>query len=263
MGNNADNISIGIIGGTGGIGKWFAHFFQNAGYPVHVSGRTSGMRPQEMAETCSVVIIAVPIRNTIDTIEKVGPLIKPGNLLMDFTSLKTAAVSAMLRASHSEVIGMHPLFGPELTSIAGQNVILCPARGEQWLPWLAGTLEQHGAVVTISTPERHDEMMSLVQALNHLNTITLGVALDKSGIKLSDLDPFSTPIFRTKRNLIERIFSGNPRLYAEIIAFNPDRDRILELYSRSLTEIKELLEKSDTEGLAKAIQHDNAREKGN
>ncbi len=26
------NIQIGIIGGTGGIGKWFAHFFQKEGY---------------------------------------------------------------------------------------------------------------------------------------------------------------------------------------------------------------------------------------
>jgi len=33
------NIQIGIIGGTGGIGRWFARFFKKEGYAVHVSGR--------------------------------------------------------------------------------------------------------------------------------------------------------------------------------------------------------------------------------
>ena len=248
------DISIGIIGGTGGIGKWFARFFENAGYPVHVSGRTSGLGFRDMAHVCEVVIVAVPIGNTVHIIEQIGPLIKKENLLMDLTSLKAEPVQAMLRTSVAEVIGMHPLFGPDIPSLDGQNVILCPARGEQWLLWLKELLERHAACVTMATPEKHDEMMSLVQALNHLNTITLGVALRKSGIQPVELERFSTPIFRIKQALIERIFVGNPRLYAEIIALNPNRDKILELYTQSLSALKNLIENDDTEGLEKLIK---------
>ncbi len=252
--NNADKIAIGIIGGTGGIGKWFARFFEAAGYTVYVSGRTSGLSHEEMAETCTVVIIAVPIGDTVRMIEKVGPLIKKENLLMDLTSLKVEPLAAMLRASDSEVIGMHPLFGPDLSSIAGQNVVLCPGRGERWLSWVRNLLERHHACVTITSPERHDEMVSIVQALNHLNTMTLGLALRKSGIPESDLASFSTPIFRTKQAIMDRIFRGTPRLYAEIIAFNPNRDHILNLYSEALAELKTLIENNDTEGVEKLIK---------
>ncbi|MBW2650637.1 MAG: hypothetical protein JRC66_06445 [Deltaproteobacteria bacterium] len=54
------NIQIGIIGGTGGIGRWFANFFKKEGYVVHVSGRRTGMSMDEMAERCQVVIVSVP-----------------------------------------------------------------------------------------------------------------------------------------------------------------------------------------------------------
>jgi prephenate dehydrogenase len=245
--------SIGIIGGTGGIGKWFARFFEGEGYAVHVSGRRSGLSLQEMADACAVVIVAVPIRDTVSMIEKVGPLIKKENLLMDFTSLKAAPVEAMLRASGSEVIGTHPLFGPDAPSLAGQNVILCPARGGRWLDWLTGILRKHDAAVTIADPQKHDEMVSLVQALNHLNTMTFGLALRESGINPQELENYSTPIFRTKKAVIDRICSNDPRLYAEIIAFNPYKNRILELYSRSLSDLKGLIDRNDTEGLAKLL----------
>lgn len=35
-----DNFPIGIIGGTGGMGRWFADFFEKEGHPVLVSGGT-------------------------------------------------------------------------------------------------------------------------------------------------------------------------------------------------------------------------------
>lgn len=245
--------SIGIIGGTGGIGKWFARFFEEEGHTVHVSGRRTGLSPREMADACAVVIVAVPIGDTVSMIERVGPLIRKENLLMDFTSLKAAQVEAMLRASGSEVIGMHPLFGPDVPSLAGQNVILCPARGEKWLDWLTGILRKHDAAITVSDPRRHDELVSLVQAMNHLNTMTFALALRDSGIDPKELESYSTPIFRIKQGIINRICSNNPRLYAEIIAFNPCKDRILELYSRSLSDLKTLIDRNDTEGLAKLL----------
>ena len=249
-----EKFSIGIIGGTGGIGQWFARFFAGEGYQVYASGRKTGLSLQQMTRICSVVIVAVPIGDTVDVIEKVGPLVTREALLMDLTSLKQAPVEAMLRSSASEVIGMHPLFGPDVPSLADQNVILCPARTERWLPWITGLLEDRGARVTMAEPEKHDEMMSLVQVLNHLNSLALGLALRESGASPEELDRFSTPIFRTKRAILERIFSKNPRLYAELIACNPNAHRILALYSRGLTEISDLVEKNDTEGLIQLIK---------
>ena len=107
-----DNFPIGIIGGAGGMGRWFASFFQKEGYTVHVSGEGIGLRPAEMAAACPVVIVSVPIGVTQAVIGEVGPHMKQDSLLMDLTSLKAGPVRAMLEASASEVIGLPPAVRP-------------------------------------------------------------------------------------------------------------------------------------------------------
>ena len=93
---------------------------------------------------------------------------KKDSLLMDLTSLKAGPVRAMLEASASEVIGLHPLFGPGVPSLEGQNIVLCRARGTRWLPWVRDIFGRKNANLIEATPERHDEVMAVVQALNHI-----------------------------------------------------------------------------------------------
>ncbi|MDO9528031.1 MAG: prephenate dehydrogenase/arogenate dehydrogenase family protein [Syntrophales bacterium] len=248
------NFEIGIIGGTGGIGKWFADFFKREGYAVHVSGRNTGMDIPTMAEKCEVVIVSVPIGVTCEVIEQVGPHMREGTLLMDLTSLKEEPVKSMLKHSVSEVIGVHPLFGPGVDTLAGLNVVLCPVRTKRWLVWLKEVLEGNSANVVESTPEKHDKMMAIVQGLNHLNTITLGMVLNETGTDLLELKDFATPIFNTKISILERVFGDNPRLYAEIITSNPNINNILDIYEKILSELKGLIEEKDSKGLIEMIK---------
>ncbi|MBU1151011.1 MAG: prephenate dehydrogenase/arogenate dehydrogenase family protein [Proteobacteria bacterium] len=249
-----NGFEIGIIGGTGGIGKWFAAFFRGEGYPVHVVGRREGMPIPELARRCRVVIISVPIAATLDVIRLVGPHLPEDSLLMDFTSLKEEPVRAMLEATTAEVIGSHPLFGPDCPSLDGQNVVLCPGRGERWLVWLEELLANGGARVTVTTPAEHDWMMSLVQGLTHLETILMGLTLRDSGVAPSALDAFSTPNFRTKRAIVEKVFGASPELYAGLLAGNPNMQGILEIYERNLSLLKELVLNHDAEGLAALLK---------
>ncbi|HOS78543.1 MAG TPA: prephenate dehydrogenase/arogenate dehydrogenase family protein [Syntrophales bacterium] len=244
---------IGIVGGTGGIGRWFAAFFESEGYPVHVVGRRTDLTFRDLAERCRVVIVAVPIGVTQEVIHRVGPLLDPGALLMDLTSFKAAPVRAMLDASAAEVVGCHPLFGPDVPSLKGQNVAICPARGERWLPWLRDRLGKNGARIVETTPERHDRMMALVQALNHLDTIALGLTLREAGVSPADLEPFTTPIFRMKAAIVEKVFGASPRLYAELIAGNPHTDELLAIYETQLARLKDLLARKDIDGFAAAL----------
>lgn len=234
-------INVGIIGGTRGMGHWFAGLLQKEGCTVHICGRKTALGINEMAKLCNVIVVAVPLSATADIIKKVGPLLAKDALLMDLTSLKKEPVELMLANSPAEVIGCHPLFGPALTDISGQNIVLCRARGTTWFLWIKGICEKNKLVVVETTPEKHDKMMAIIQVLNHLNTISLGMALAETGIPLAEINKFSTPIFRTKLDIIKKVFTESPELYADIIAKNPDTVKILDFYEKVLADMHQII----------------------
>jgi len=238
------------------MGSWFARFLEAEGYGVRVFGRNMETADvTEMARACQVVVVSVPIGVTCEVIEKVGPHMPKNSLLMDLTSLKCEPVKAMLESSVSEVIGCHPLFGPQIDSMAGQRVVLCPARVKKWLPWLKDILERNGVLVVEATPEKHDRMMAIVQGLNHFNTIMMGLVLSRTGVDISELMKFTTPVFKTKIEIIEKVFCQNPGLYTEIIAMNPDVRQLIEMYEKSVAELKNLIEQGNAADIADVIQN--------
>lgn len=248
---------IGVIGGTRGMGNWFARFLEKEGYTVRVYGRNvSEADIAKMADECQVVVVSVPMGATGKVIAKVGPYMREASLLMDLTSLKRESVKTMLETSVSEVIGCHPLFGPRIDSIAGQHVVLCPARTGKWLSWLTDIFERNGAFVQAATPEKHDQMMAIIQGLNHFNTIMMGLVLRKTGVSLSELMKFATPVFRAKMEIMERIFCQNPGLYADILTLNPDIRRHIDKYEQSVAQLKNLICQEDAAGIADMIEKD-------
>ncbi|MDA8126060.1 MAG: prephenate dehydrogenase/arogenate dehydrogenase family protein [Deltaproteobacteria bacterium] len=246
---------IGIIGGTGGIGRWFAGFFKAQGIPVEVTGRRSGLSLPELASRCRVVIVSVPIAATTAVIREIGPLLPADALLMDFTSLKAEPVREMLAATKAEAVGCHPLFGPDCPSLSGQNVILCPGRGEVWLGRMQALFNEGGARVTVTTPEEHDRMMALTQGLPHLDSLLMGLALREAGVTEERLAAFSTPVFRTRQALAAKVFGPSPDLYAGLLTGNAATAAILEIYARNLERLKELILRKDAAGLAALIRN--------
>src|SRR5512145_1651016 len=123
-------MQAGIIGGTGRMGKLFVPVFERAGYDVLVSGRSTELTARDLAERCDLVIVSVPIRDTVRVIDEIAPLMNKDQLLCDFTSLKVRPVEAMLK-SKASVIGLHPMFGPTVASLKHQTIIVCPARTDE------------------------------------------------------------------------------------------------------------------------------------
>jgi prephenate dehydrogenase/chorismate mutase/prephenate dehydrogenase len=231
-------IKVGIIGGTNGMGRWFARLLKKEGCTVHVCGRKTKLQINDLVRLCNVIVVAVPISATTAIIRQVGPLLSQDQLLMDLTSLKYEPVKLMLAHSQAEVIGCHPLFGPQLKDVSHQNIVLCPARGEKWLGWLKGVFKKNKLVVLEATPQKHDKMMAIVQALNHLNTITMGMALAQTNITLAEINKFSTPIFRTKLDIIRKVFTESPEMYVDIITKNLQTGKVLDIYEKALKEIR-------------------------
>ena len=95
--------------------------------------------------------------------------------------------------------------------------------------------------------------MALVQGLNHLTTVLTALVIRESGVDRSELDQYATPLFRSKLSIIDKVMSGDPRMYAEIITGNAYLGDVLGYYQRILDELKGLIERGDGEALADRI----------
>lgn len=252
-----DEIIIGIIGGTGSMGRWFEAYFKKEGCRVLISGRKTELTNADLAARCNVVIISTPIDAAVTIAKEVGPLMKKEQLLMDFCSLKEDIVQSMLASTEAEVIGTHPMFGPFTDDIRGQNVILCPARCGRWKNWLENILRKRGAVVSCLDPVTHDKHMALAQGLTHFLSVCMGKTLQTMNIIPEEAMQYSTPIFRLNLDLIGRLFSQDLDLYAMLIGQNKYVAEALETFTAAMNESQKMLlsgKKTDSVSYMKDIR---------
>jgi prephenate dehydrogenase len=239
-------MKVGIIGGTGRMGRLFGGVFERAGHEVLVCGRKKEGSCREIAEQCSLVMISVPIRETVAIIRKIAPLLSNDQVFCDLTSLKAGPVAAMLE-SPASVIGLHPMFGPSIPSLRGQTIIATPARisPEAAASFLA-IFEGEGAKITFSTPEEHDRIMAVVQGLTHFVTLTVASTMRRLGTTPAVTEPFMSPVYQIELGLVGRLLSQDPDLYGDILTENPFVPPVLEACAESMDELAGLVRSKDT-----------------
>ena len=243
--------TVGIIGGTGKLGKWFKNFFEKNDCKVLIASRKTKLKPKDCAARCDVVVISVPINVTIDVIKEIGPFVREDALLIDLTSLKQKPVEAMLKYSKAAVIGTHPVFGPSVKTIKNQTVVLCPSRPKQWLTWLRHIFEKNGARVKIITPEKHDRIMSIIQGITHFSTISLAHAMKSLGADVEESLHYTSPIYKVRMDMVGRLLNQDPGLYADIELLNPENRKAIGEYIKSTQKLMKILQKKDREGFIK------------
>ena len=242
--------TIGIIGGTGKMGQYFKLFFENKGFSVLVSGRKTKLTNQDLVKKSDLVIVSVPIDNTVKTIEEILPYLKKEQILFDLTSIKEPVLQTMLKSSCQEVIGGHPMFGPS-TSIQGQIFVLTPGRGKEGLNFLKNIFKKAGAKVKIISAKKHDKIMSVVQGLTHFTDITLAHAISNTKIPLKEFLEFQSPAYRLKIIFMGRILAQSSRLYGNIQIENDLNQETLNLLQNSVQELREIVQKKDLTGFKK------------
>jgi prephenate dehydrogenase len=220
--------SIGLIGGEGRMGSMFRRLLEGDGYAVRCAGPSADPGYGGLVRASDVVIVTVPIAETVAVIRRIAPLMGPQQLLSDFTSIKREPIAAMLEADCS-VIGCHPLFAP-MASPAGQNAVLCPARPGPWLAWYEGFLRKHGMQVVHLQPAEHDEAMAFIQGLTHFINIVFARTLQTRGAQLEQILKVCSPVYQVLFAILCRILSGDAHLYGQIQASNPSNPPVLEAF---------------------------------
>ncbi|MDA1060960.1 MAG: prephenate dehydratase [bacterium] len=240
--------TIGIIGGKGRMGKLFANFFKERGVKVLISDRKTKLKNRDLAEKSDITIVSVPIDKTERVIQEVLPYIK--GAIMDLTSLKVAAVKAMLKGK-CEVLGIHPMFG-DTNPIPGQTIILCPTKKSGTMSkWMETFLTENKVKIHKMTPKQHDKIMTTAQGLIHFADITFADALRRNNIPIKQLLEYTGKASELKVQLAARLIAQDPGLYGNIQIQNPQSIKTLKLYKKSVDDLIEIVEKKDIKSFKK------------
>lgn len=223
-----------VIGGRGKMGRLFCKQFQRSGYLVEIlEAEDEPFQPEHFLEA-GLVLIAVPIANTLEVIHKLPKL--PSNcILADLTSIKEKPMNAMLNAHSGPVVGLHPMFGPSVKTFVKQLIIQCDGRCASEYEWLIKQMRLWGSRVEVCKAEEHDKAMSYIQALRHFITFVYGVFLLQEKADLELLMKFSSPIYRLELAMVGRMFSQSPELYADIILASKENLAVINRHLKTLS----------------------------
>ncbi|MBX3208602.1 MAG: bifunctional chorismate mutase/prephenate dehydrogenase [Labilithrix sp.] len=252
----AEKFSVGVIGGTQGMGAFMANVVRSAGYEVETTGLEEGRPAEEVAGSHDLVVLAVPIAATVEMARKIGPSVRAGACLMDITSIKRQPLAAMLESTPEtvDVVGTHPMFGPHGTDFDRQKVVLCRGRGEAGFVRVKKLYEAFGAETIEATADEHDAQMALIQVLVHEKTMVLGSVLERLKADLGRSLQFASPIYRTELAMVGRIFSQRAELYADILTANEDALRLSSVFEQEAGHFARAVAMSDRETIIRRFR---------
>ena len=241
-----------IIGGQGQLGRLFGQMFGLSGYRVETLEQGDWPRSDEILADAGLVMVAVPIDITCQIIDRLGKL--PADcLLVDVTSVKAAPLEHMLAVHQGPVLGLHPMFGPDVASLAKQVIVCCQGRDPAASQWLLDQMTIWGARLQQVEAKAHDEAMTLIQALRHFATFAYGWHLSREQANIDRLLTLSSPIYRLELAMVGRLFAQDPHLYADIILSSPQNLAMIRRYYQNFGEALGLLERGDRDGFIEAF----------
>lgn len=205
-----------IVGGQGAMGQLFAQQFIRSGYEVRILDKEQQSNAQEILAGAKLVMISVPI-NALETVVTALPKLDDDCLLVDITSVKQAPLK-VLKAVHSgPVVGLHPMFGPDISHWVKQTVVVCEGRNYEIAQGLLSQLQVWGCQLVELDAQKHDEAMQIIQVMRHLTTFVYGQFLAKQGHTLEELRSCSSPIYQLELMMVGRLFAQSPELYSDIM----------------------------------------------
>ncbi|WP_413283817.1 bifunctional chorismate mutase/prephenate dehydrogenase [Vibrio sp. MA40-2] len=238
--------SVVIVGGHGQLGGLFARMFTLSGYQVKILGSKDWHNADVLLKDAGLVVITVPIHLTSGVIDKLTHL--PDDcILCDLTSIKSKPLEKMLSVHAGPVVGLHPMFGPDVPSLAKQVIVYCHGRGEEDYQWLLDQFTIWGASLSNIDAEEHDHGMTLIQALRHFTSFAYGLHLSRENPNIEKLLQLSSPIYRLELAMVGRLFAQDPNLYADIILSSQENIQMIKRFHSSFGEAIDILEGHDKE----------------
>jgi prephenate dehydrogenase len=179
-------VGVGLIGGS------FALALRKAGFSGRIIGVSSSRTVQkalelgvidaalslaEAAAHADLIYLAQPIQQILDSLDALDALLRPGTLITDAGSTKSAiCTKAAAAVRRGRFIGGHPMAGKETRGVEGADADLF--RGRPYIltahdPELEHWISRIGAGLVFLDPEEHDRLVAAASHLPQMASIAL------------------------------------------------------------------------------------------
>ena len=245
MNSNRTNsdISISVVGGAGKMGILLAGILKDKVDTIQIVSRdveraqkaakelNVSWLPFEEAHQSSIVIVSVPIQETVKVCKRLAKKMHDQSLLVELASLKTGITENIKNSipDYVEYLSLHPLFGPQVKDIVDKKFVAVePVSGFLTNRFLE-ILQECGALIKKATIEEHDLAMASIQVLHHFALITFSSALSRfsEGNGLSEY--LTESIEKTLQN-IQNMNENWNTIYA-IQNLNPHAQKVREIFA--------------------------------
>jgi len=242
-----------IVGGEGAMGQLFAQQFARSGYEVRILDKAQQAQSEAILKGAKLVLVSVPI-NALEHVVSALPTLDDDCLLVDISSVKQKPLKALMAAHSGPVVGLHPMFGPDISHWVKQTVVVCEGRDHEVAKGLMAQLQVWGCQVVEMDAKKHDEAMQIIQVMRHLTTFVYGQFLAKQSHTLAELRSCSSPIYQLELMMVGRLFAQSPELYSDImLAQFDDVESLLSNYQDTFAETLEKLKAGDKAALIAAF----------
>jgi len=252
---------ITIIGAGGQMGQWFTKYFSNADYEVTGHDSENKVVGKDVIVTESLVggilqadfvVLCTPTRRTPEIIRLIAKEMKRGTYLIEISSEKSKVVSSLSKMpTKINPICIHPMFGPGIKTLKGQNIISVPIKDAKKELTMAKTLFAGANFVTIDAAE-HDKKIAMILGLTHLMNLVFANIISKDEKSILT-EKMSGTTFRVQKTLAESIMTESPELIETIIA-NPEIRRVAEDLWKDIGRLLTAVQESKTEEVVNYIK---------
>ena len=213
----------------------------------------------ESVKNADITIFAVPIAFMEETIKNVAPNLKENSLVLDVCSIKVFPSETLKKYSPSSVlvIPTHPMFGPFISSIAGQIFVLTAEEKDRQdfrYKFLVDFLKNHSAKVLEVWAKEHDKMMAVVQWLTHYDIFVFWETMKKLWVDIEKSLDFVSPIYKLKISSVARYMHQNPWLYSDIQMFNKEILNVHKTFMEVSSNFNKIVKEKDSKTFVKNIE---------
>jgi len=247
-----------ILGGAGGMGRWFSNFLALSGHavaavdPVFSPSRPTAdrfARLDDVAELDSFdsILVAVPLRSTPEVLAEVVAR-TPRGMVVEIASIKDhlEEVLERARAAGVTVSSLHPMFGPSKSPYSPLTFVLAcrdevsseRQRIERFL--------RHPYTNLVTVPfSHHDRLMGWLLGLAHLTGMAFGLAIRRSGLDPAELLACASTTFSRQAATALSVLSEDPDLYLDIQRLNPHREEVYAAARQALDTLARIVGEED------------------